>query len=414
MDFSLSSAVEDRLSAVREFMANFVYPSERVYAQQRAALAARGRINDVPEVMSQLSREARARGLWNLFLTDASGLSNTDYAVLAEETGRSPFIAPAAMNCHSPDTGNMELLHMFGTPDQKREWLAPLLDGAIRSGFCMTEPDVASSDATNIATTMVKDGDNYVINGHKWWATGAADPRCQLLIVVGKTDPLAPVHRQQSLILVPAQSDGVEIERVLPVFGFRDQPGHCEIRFSNVRVPAANLLGEEGAGFAMAQARLGPGRIHHCMRAVGMAERALEFACRRALSRVAFGVPLADNALVRAQIAQSRVEIDQARLLVLKTAWLIDNLGANAAKTEIAAIKVVVPRMAADVIDRSIQIHGGAGVTEDFPLAEMWSRARTLRIADGPDEVHIRTVAREELRKYRSDSDSTTRPIGRD
>ncbi|MGV9252330.1 acyl-CoA dehydrogenase family protein [Streptomyces sp. NPDC003697] len=402
MDFSLSPEATERLAQVRSFMTDLVYPAEPVYAQQREDLIASGRTNDVPPVLEDLIAAARERGLWNLFLPDESHLTNVDYAVLAEETGRSPFIAPAAMNCLSPDSGNMELLHLFANTEQREGWLQPLLDGTIRSGFSMTEPDVASSDATNISTSIVRDGDEYVINGRKWFTTGAADPRCRLLIVLGKSDPGAPKHRQHSMVLVPIDTPGVKVERVLPVFGFRDQQGHAEISYTDVRVPVGNLLGEQGHGFAIAQARLGPGRIHHCMRAVGMAERALELACKRALSRTAFGGPLADQGVVRQQIAESRMEIEQARLLVLRTAWLIDEVGVRNARSDIAAIKVIAPRAALSVLDRAIQIHGGAGVTDDLPLAEIWSRARTLRIVDGPDEVHIRTVARQELKRYQT------------
>jgi acyl-CoA dehydrogenase len=304
------------------------------------------------------------------------------------------------MNCAAPDTGNMEVLHMFGTAEQKERWLQPLLDGEIRSAFAMTEPDVASSDATNISTSVVRDGDDYVINGRKWWTSGAADPRCAFFILMGKTDPTAPVHRQQSQILVPRDTPGVTVVRNLPVFGYLDQHGHCEVLFEDVRVPVTNLIGEEGGGFAIAQARLGPGRIHHCMRAVGIAERALEMMCERAVSRVAFGRTLAEQGVVREQIAESRMAIEQARLLTLKTAWLIDNVGAKGARSEIAAIKVIAPRVCCEVLDRAIQVHGGAGVSDDFPLASMYAHARTLRIADGPDAVHLRSVARMELGKY--------------
>jgi acyl-CoA dehydrogenase len=309
-------------------------------------------------------------------------------------------IAPEAMNCLSPDSGNMELLHLHGTEVQKRRWLDPLLDGTIRSGFSMTEPNVASSDATNITTTITRDGSDYVVNGRKWWTTGAADPRCEVLIVLGKSDPDAVANRRHSMLLVPRGTPGVLVTRTLPVYGYQEQQGHCEISYDNVRVPAENLLGDEGDGFAIAQSRLGPGRIHHCMRAVGMAERALELACRRALSRSTFGKRIADHDTVRAQIAEARMAIEQVRLLVMKTAWLVDKHGTNGARSEISAIKVLAPRMACDVIDRAIQIHGGAGVSDDTPLALMWSRARTLRIVDGPDDVHIRRVGHYELRKY--------------
>ncbi|HEY4098252.1 MAG TPA: acyl-CoA dehydrogenase family protein [Baekduia sp.] len=401
MDLTVSDAARTSLLDVRSFMDDAVIPAEQIYLEQRAALSAQGRPNDAPPVLHELIAEARSRGLWNLFLPEVSGLSQVAYAMLAEETGRSPFIGPASMNCQSPDSGNMELLQMFGTEEQQRTWLDPLLDGTIRSGFSMTEPDVASSDATNISTTIDGDGDEYVVNGRKWWTTGAADPRCRLLIVMGKTDPGADAHRQQSMILVPIDTPGVTVERVLPVYGFLEQQGHCEISYDNVRVPASNLLGEQGAGFALAQARLGPGRIHHCMRAIGMAERALEMACRRVLARTAFGGLLADQGVIRAQIAESRMEIEQARLLVLKTAWLVDTGGVSRARTEISAIKVIAPRMATAVIDRSIQMHGALGFSDDLPLAGIWARARTLRMVDGPDEVHIRNVARSELRKYR-------------
>lgn len=378
-----------------EFMREHVLPAEAEYARFRAE---RGHDDHtLPPVVETLKAEARSRGLWNLFLPDVSGLTNLEYAGVAEVTGWAPRLAPETINCQAPDTGNMEVLHMFGTPEQKQRWLEPLLAGEIRSAFAMTEPQVASSDATNIATSLRSDGDSYVINGHKWWITGAADPRCAVLIVMGKTDPAADNHRQQSMVLVPMDTPGVEVIRALPIFGYSDQHGHCEIRLTDVRVPAANLIGTEGGGFAMAQARLGPGRIHHCMRAIGMAERALRLMCERATSRVAFGRPLAEQGVVREQIAESRMQIEQARLLVLKTAWLIDRVGAKGARTEIAAIKVVAPRAALAVLDRVIQVHGAAGVSDDYPLAAMWAALRTLRIADGPDEVHIRSVARAEL-----------------
>lgn len=396
MDFELSPTAREYLANLREFMDEYVYPAEPVYAAWRAEHGG----HELPPIVEELKAEARRRGLWNLFLPAESGLSVLDYAPLAEETGRSPVIAPEALNCSAPDTGNMEVLHMFGTESQKKQWLAPLSAGEIRSGFAMTEPDVASSDATNIATSIVRDGDSYVINGRKWWTSGAADPRCRILIVMGKTDPDAETYRQQSMVLVPTDTPGVEIVRHLPVFGYQEQHGHSEIVFRDVRIPVSNIIAGEGDGFMIAQARLGPGRVHHCMRALGMAERALELLCRRALSRVAFGSPLADKGVVRAQIAESRMAIDQARLLVLKTAWLIDAKGTKAARGEIAAIKAVVPRVACEVIDRAIQVHGGLGVSDDVPLAEMWSSARAMRIFDGPDEVHLRSVARRELAKY--------------
>ncbi|MFC0040083.1 acyl-CoA dehydrogenase family protein [Actinomadura rayongensis] len=404
MDFAPSGRAQEYLARLQDFMDEHVYPAEPVYAAQRRELAAAGRPHDLPSVVDDLKAEARRRGLWNLFLPHATdpahGLSVTDYAPLAELTGRSPLLAPEALNCSAPDTGNMEVLDLFGTPEQKERWLKPLLDGAIRSGFAMTEPDVASSDARNIATRIERDGDHYVINGRKWWITGTADPRCAVLIVMGKTDPEGHPYRQQSMVLVPMDAPGVEVVRALPVFGYHDQEGHCEIRFTDVRVPVENLVGEEGGGFAIAQARLGPGRIHHCMRAIGMAERALELMCRRAVSRVAFGKPLAAQGVVRQQIAEARMAIEQARLLTLKTAWLIDAHGVKAARSEVAAIKVIVPRTALKVLDDAIQVHGAGGVSDDFPLAAMWAGARTLRLADGPDEVHVRSVARTELAKY--------------
>ncbi|MQY07079.1 acyl-CoA dehydrogenase family protein [Actinomadura macrotermitis] len=396
MDFELSPKAREYQAKLQEFMDGHVYPAERGYAEWRAA-------NDphaLPPVVEELKAEARRRGLWNLFLPDVSGLTNLEYATLAELTGRSHELAPEAVNCAAPDTGNMEVLHMFGTREQKKRWLDPLLDGEIRSAFAMTEPEVASSDATNITTSIERDGGDYVVNGRKWFITGAADERCTIFIVMGKTDPDAPVHRQQSQILVPRDTPGVTVLRHLPVFGYQDQHGHSEIVFEDVRVPAANLIAGEGDGFMIAQARLGPGRIHHCMRALGMAERALELMCRRAADRVAFGKPLAAQGVVQEQIAESRMAIEQARLLTLKTAWLIDRHGAKGARTEIAAIKAVVPRTACQVIDRAIQVHGGAGVSGDTPLAAMYAWARAMRIFDGPDEVHIRTVARQELRPY--------------
>jgi acyl-CoA dehydrogenase len=400
VDFAVSSAAQDYVKRLEDFMDSHVYPAEIVYEQQRRELVAAGTPEIVAPVVEDLKVEARSRGLWNLFLPAVSGLSNVDYAHLAEIMGHAGHLAPEATNCAAPDTGNMEVLHMFGTSEQKERWLRPLMDGEIRSAFAMTEPAVASSDATNIATQIKRDGDHYVINGRKWWISGAADPRCRFFILMGKTDPEAPKHRQQSQILVPIDTPGVTVVRNLPVFGYLDQHGHCEITFDDVRVPVTNLIGEEGGGFAIAQARLGPGRIHHCMRAIGVAERALELMCKRATSRVAFGKTLAEQGTVRQQIAESRMEIDQARLYTLYTAWLIDQYGAKGARSEIAAIKVVAPRACLNVIDRAIQVHGGGGVSDDFPLASMWAHARTLRIADGPDDVHIRSVARQELGKY--------------
>jgi acyl-CoA dehydrogenase len=400
MDFAPSPRGTELLERLQDFMDRWVFPAEPVYARQRADLRERGEEHTVPPVVEELKAAARERGLWNLFLPDVAGLSVLDYAPLAELTGWSPEIAPEALNCAAPDTGNMELLHLFGTQEQKAQWLEPLLAGEIRSGFAMTEPDVASSDATNIATTIRRDGEEYVVNGRKSWITGTADPRCTILIVLGRSEPDGPRHRQHSMLLVPIDTPGVEVVRALPVFGYSDQHGHCEIRFSDVRVPASNLVGEPGAGFALAQARLGPGRVHHCMRALGSAERALALMCERARSRVAFGRPLSEQGVVREQIAESRMEIEQARLLVLKTAWLIDTVGAKGARSEIAAIKVAVPRAALAVLDRAIQVHGAAGLSDDLPLAEMWANARALRILDGPDAVHLRSVAKTELAKH--------------
>src|SRR3954451_8253064 len=386
---------------MRAFLDDRILPAEAAYAEFRAARRGTPSEWELPPVVEELKAEARAQGLWNLFLPSISGLSNLEYAAVAEVTGWSPDIAPEVINCQAPDTGNMETLHLFGTPEQKEQWLEPLLAGEIRSAFAMTEPDVASSDATNIQTSIAADGDDYVINGRKWWISGAADERCKIFIVMGKTDPEGPAHRQQSMVLVPRDTPGLEIVRHLPVFGYQDQHGHSELRFTDVRVPVRNILSGEGDGFMIAQARLGPGRIHHCMRAIGMAERALALMVERAKSRVAFGRPLAEQGTVREQIALSRIEIDQARLLTLKTADLIDKFGAKGARTEIAAIKVAAPKVCLDVIDRAIQIHGGAGVSDDTRLARMWASARTLRIVDGPDAVHIRSVAREELGRER-------------
>jgi acyl-CoA dehydrogenase len=360
-----------------------------------------------PPIIADLKLEARKRGLWNLFLPDerfGAGLTNLQYAPLAEITGRSGHLAPEALNCAAPDTGNMELLALFGSPQQQERWLRPLLEGEIRSAFCMTEPEVASSDASNIATSIDKTGDGYVINGRKWWSSGAMAPQCELFIVMGKTDPTADRHHQQSMILVPKDTPGITVHRGLTVFGYDDgsHGGHAEITFDNVRVPVENLLGDAGAGFAIAQARLGPGRIHHCMRLIGMAERALELMCQRVAARVAFGRPLAEQGVIQHWIAESRVRIEQARLLVLKTAWLMDTVGNKGAHTEIQAIKIATPAMAEWVIDKAIQAHGAAGVSQDTPLARLWSSARTLRLADGPDEVHRASLARRELRRYRS------------
>jgi acyl-CoA dehydrogenase len=381
-----------------------VIPAEPVFHHQRAELVAAGKPHDLPAIVETLKAHAKAQGLWNLFLPHSHdphhGLTVTDYATLAEITGWSVEIAPEAINCSAPDTGNMEVLDMFGNEAQKEQWLKPLLEGKIRSGFAMTEPDVASSDARNIETSIVRDGDSYVINGRKWWTTGAMDPRCQILIVMGKTNPEADSYNQQSMVLVPINTPGVTVERNLLVFGYVDQHGHAEITFKDVRVPVANLIGEEGAGFAIAQARLGPGRVHHCMRAIGMAERALSLMIQRANSRVAFGKELSHQGTIQNWIAESRIEIEQARLLVLKCAWMIDTQGAKAARKEIALIKVAIPRMAQLVVDRAIQVHGGAGVSQDTVLASMYAGIRTLRIVDGPDEVHIRDIARMEIKPY--------------
>ncbi|MEU1237388.1 acyl-CoA dehydrogenase family protein [Micromonospora aurantiaca] len=402
MEFAYDDRTVELRQRLEAFLTECVYPAEPVHHEQ---VAAAGDPWARPPVMEELKAEARARGLWNLFLPDArygAGLTNLQYAPLAELTGRSPHLAPEALNCAAPDTGNMELLAEFGSEEQRKQWLMPLLAGEIRSAFCMTEPEVASSDATNIATRIVRDGDHYVINGRKWWSSGAMDPRCEIFIVMGKTDPDADRHRQQSMILVPRDTPGVTVRRGMRVFGYSDAPhgGHAEIDFTDVRVPVDNLVGEEGTGFAIAQARLGPGRIHHCMRLVGMAERALELLCRRVLDRIAFGRPLAEQGVVREWIAESRVRIEQARLLVLKTAWLMDTVGNKGAHSEIQAIKIATPLMAEWVIDKAIQAYGGAGVSQDTPLAELWAQARTLRLADGPDEVHRASLARRELRRW--------------
>uniref|UniRef100_UPI004049B22E acyl-CoA dehydrogenase family protein n=1 Tax=Candidatus Planktophila sp. TaxID=2175601 RepID=UPI004049B22E len=404
MDFNLSAKTSEYAAKLQAFMDSEVFPAESIYEHQRAQLAAAGKPHGVPAVVEELKVKARALGLWNLFLPHSTdphhGLSVTEYATLAEITGWSPELAPETINCAAPDTGNMELLDMFGTPEQKKMWLEPLLDGRIRSGFAMTEPDVASSDARNIQTSIVRDGDHYVINGVKWWTTGAMDQRCAILIVMGKTNPDAADHQQQSMVLVPIDTPGVTVERNLTVFGYVDQHGHAEVSFKNVRVPVTNLVGAEGEGFALAQARLGPGRIHHCMRAIGMAERALSLMIQRSMERETFGVSLVKQGVVQDWIATARIEIEQARLLVLKAAWMIDTVGAKGARKEIAAIKVAVPQMAERIIDHAIQSYGGAGVSQDTPLAAMYAGIRTLRIVDGPDEVHIRDIARLEIKPY--------------
>ncbi len=400
MDFQLSPVALDYRERLVEFMESSVYPAEAV---AEAQIAASGNPHHHPEVIEELKQKARSLGLWNLFLPHETqwtkGLSNLDYAPLAEITGRSP-LGPEAVNCSAPDTGNMEILTMFGTAAQQEQWLYPLLEGEIRSCFAMTEPAVASSDATNITTAIRRDGNEYVIDGHKWWISGAMDSRCKVAIVMGKTDPSADPHHQQSMVLVPMDSPGVNVLRNLTVFGYADQEGHCEIVFDGVRVPSSNLLGDEGGGFAIAQARLGPGRIHHCMRAIGAAERALELMCRRVIGRTAFGKTLAEQGVIQQWIADSRLEIDQVRWYTLHAAYLMDKEGNKAARTEIAGIKVLAPTMALAVVDRAIQAFGGAGVGPDLPLARMYAGLRTLRIADGPDEVHRRTVAQRELRKH--------------
>jgi len=406
MDFTLSAKTSEYAAKLQAFMDKEVFPAEAVYEHQRAELKAAGKPHGLPAVVEELKVKARAQGLWNLFLPHSHdphhGLTVTEYATLAEITGWSPEIAPEAINCAAPDTGNMELLDMFATDAQKKMWLEPLLDGRIRSAFAMTEPDVASSDARNIQTSIVKDGGDYVINGTKWWTTGAMDERCQILIVMGKTNPDADAYHQQSMVLVPINTPGVKVVRNLLVFGYEDQHGHAEVSFTNVRVPVANLLGPEGEGFALAQARLGPGRIHHCMRAIGMAERALSLMIKRSIVRETFGKPLVQQGVIQEWIAQARIDIEQARLLVLKAAWMIDTVGAKGARKEIAAIKVAVPQMAERIIDHAIQAHGGAGVCQDTPLASMYAGIRTLRIVDGPDEVHIRDIARLEIKPYLS------------
>jgi acyl-CoA dehydrogenase len=400
VDFAMSAKAQDYHKRLTAFMAEFVFPAEVEYQRYREQAGPDD--HTVPPVVERLKGLARERGLWNLFLPAESGLSNLEYAPLAELTGWSLEIGPEVTNCAAPDTGNMETLHLFATEAQRRQWLEPLLAGEIRSAFAMTEPAVASSDARNIETTMLRDGADYVINGRKWWITGAADPRCKILIVMGRTNPEAASHAQQSMILVPVDTPGVDIQRSLPVFGWQDQHGHCEIVFDNVRVPVENLLGQEGAGFAIAQARLGPGRIHHCMRALGAAERALALMVDRVQKRVAFGKPLAEQGVVREQIARSRNEIDQARLLCEKAAWTIDAHGNKVAHLLVSQIKAVAPQVACNVIDRAIQVHGAAGVCDDFPLARLYSWHRAMRLFDGPDEVHMRTIARAEIGKEKS------------
>jgi acyl-CoA dehydrogenase len=403
MDFNYSPRTVELQARLQDFMARHIYPNEARYWQELQANTEAGKRWSPLALIEELKPKARAEGLWNLFLPDSehgAGLTNQEYAPLAEIMGRVPW-ASEVFNCSAPDTGNMETIERYGTPEQKERWLQPLLEGRIRSAFAMTEPAVASSDATNIEARIVRDGDEYVINGRKWWTSGAGDPRCAVYIFMGKTDPEAPRHSQQSMILVPADAKGITVLRPLQVFGYDDAPhGHMEVLFDNVRVPASNILLGEGRGFEIAQGRLGPGRIHHCMRLIGLAERALELMCRRAVSRVAFGKPIAAQTVTQERIAEARCMIDQARLLTLKAAWMMDVAGNKTAKAEIAMIKVVAPSMACQVIDWAIQVHGGAGMSQDFPLAYFYTAARTLRFADGPDEVHRNAIAKMELGKY--------------
>ena len=405
MDFAPDARTTELAERLEEFLAEWVLPAEPVLEEQVEAARAAGDPWKRPPVVEELKAEARSRALWNLFLPGehGAGLTNAQYAPLAEITGRSPFLAPEAVNCAAPDTGNMEVLTEFGTPEQQERWLRPLLAGEIRSAFCMTEPEVASSDATNIATSIRRDGDEYVVDGRKWWSTGAMDPRAEVFVVMGRSaGDDAPRHERQSMLLVPRDTPGVEVVRPLRTFGYDDAAhgGHAEVRFDGVRVPASNILLGEGKGFAIAQARLGPGRIHHCMRLIGMGERALELLCRRALDRVAFGQPLAKQGVVREQIASARVALEQARLLVLKTAWLMDTVGNKGAHTEIQSIKIAVPLAVQRIVDDAIQVHGGMGVCQDTILPQLWVAARTLRLADGPDEVHRMSLARRELARY--------------
>ncbi len=397
MNFAQSQKALEFSERVEAFMSANIYPNEQRY---RDEIEEGDRWQPI-ELIEELKSKAKAEGLWNLFLPDVSGLSNFEYAPLAEIMGRVTW-ASEVFNCSAPDTGNMEVLHLYGTDAQKDEWLRPLLDGEIRSCFAMTEPDVASSDATNICASIKADGDDYILNGRKWWSTGAGDARCKLSIFMGKTEENAPKHLQQSMILVPMAADGVKVERILNVFGFDDAPnGHAEVSYTNVRVPKTNLLLGIGRGFEIAQGRLGPGRVHHCMRLIGTAERSLEMMCERARSRVAFGKPVAEQGVIRQWIAEARLAIDQARLLVLNAAWKMDTAGNKAARKEIAMIKAVVPQMALNIIDRAIQTHGGGGVSQDFPLTQFWIYARSLRLADGPDEVHLESVAKMELSQNR-------------
>ena len=403
MDFAPDARTTELTEQLEAFMAEHVHPNEDVFHDQVDALDDPWQFTAAP-VLGQLREEAKRQGLWNLFLPGegGAGLSNLQYAPLAEITGRAGSLAPAALNCAAPDTGNMEVLHDFGTDAQKKQWLEPLLAGEIRSAFAMTEPDVASSDATNIETSIVRDGDEYVVNGRKWWITGAMNPDAKIFIVMGKTDPDAARHRQQSQVLIPRDAPGVEVVRGMHVLGYddHDHGGHAELRFHDVRIPVANVIGEEGGGFAIAQARLGPGRIHHCMRSIGVAERAIELMCQRAASRTAFHKPLSDQGVIRTWIGEARVAVEQLRLLVLKTAWLMDTAGNRAAHSEIQAIKIATPRVVQEILDRAIQVHGGGGLSQDFPLARMFAGVRTLRFADGPDEVHLNSLAKNEIRKH--------------
>ena len=398
--FDISERAQQLQKELLDFMESHVYPAEAVYEEQ---MRDSGNPHYQPPILEELKAEARKRGLWNLFHPHpdtGAGLTNLEYAPLAEIMGRS-FIAPEACNCSAPDTGNMEVFELFGSQEHREKYLKPLLEGTMRSAFAMTEPQVASSDATNVELSMVRDGDEYVLNGRKWFASNALHANCKVMIVMGKTDPAAPPHRQQSMMVVPIDAPGVTVLRGLPVFGYQDREGHAEIDFTDVRVPATDVLKGEGEGFAISQARLGPGRIHHCMRAIGMAERALELMCKRAQSRVTFGKPVADNANIQDWIAEARIDLEMIRLLTLKAAYMMDTVGNKEAQTEIAAIKVAAPNIALKIVDRAIQVHGGAGVTDDFPLAMAYAHLRTLRLADGPDEVHKRAIARRELRPYR-------------
>jgi acyl-CoA dehydrogenase len=400
MDFELTDRCKEYQERLQAFMDEKIYPAEPVYQEE---MAQAGNPNHHPEIIEELKDEARSRGLWNLFHPHEEwgpGLLNAEYAPLAEIMGRSMGLASEATNCSAPDTGNMEVLTLYGTEEHRELWLRPLLAGEIRSAFAMTEPQVASSDATNIETQIVRDGDEFVINGRKWWTSNALHKNCRVLILMGKTNPEGPPHRQQSMLVVPLDTPGVEILRGLPVFGYHDRGGHAEVDFKDARVPVSALLANEGDGFAISQARLGPGRIHHCMRSIGAAERALDLMCERSLGRVTFGQPIAERSNVQDWIAESRIELEMVRLLTMKTAWLMDTVGNKYARTEIAAIKVAAPQVSLKVIDRAIQVHGGGGVSDDFPLAELYAHQRTLRLADGPDEVHKRSIFRNEIRRF--------------